>query len=452
MERETSYRDHVKAILTLGLPLIGSHLAQILVGTTDTVMMGWYGVTELAALVLGSTYFFVMFIVGSGFAGAVMPMVAEAAASGQDRQVRRVTRMGLWLSIGYSIAVVPVFVWSDPILRLLGQEADISALAQTYLSIVVIGMIPALMIMTLKSYLSALELTIALLLGNIGVAVLNGLINYALIFGNWGAPEMGVTGAAIGSVLSNLFGALALAIYAIIRTPEHALFKRFWRIDPEAFLRVFHLGWPISLTLLAESGLFSASAIMVGWIGATELAAHGIALQLAAITFMVHLGLSSVATIRAGRALGRKEMTSLRDGARTVTAMSLVFALATIILFVTAPEMLISLFLDPNDPDRFEILSIGVTLMAMAALFQLADGGQAIGLGLLRGVLDTRVPMIIATISYWVIGVSCSYLLSQPMGLGAPGVWLGLVVGLSCAGILLNWRFWRRFGAVNTTV
>ena len=306
MKKELSYRDHVRAILLLGVPLIGSHLAQILIGVTDTVMMGWYGVTELAALVLGSTCFFVFFILGSGFANAVMPMVAEAAASGNERQVRRVTRMALWLSIAFGVLVAPVFLWSGSILQFLGQDADVTMLSQTYLGIVVAGMIPALVTLVLKSYLSALELAVALLWVTIGAAVLNGLVNYALIFGNWGFPELGVRGAAIASVLSYLLGAAALMVHAIIRTPEHALFQRFWRPDREALRQVFRLGWPISLTLLSEVGLFAAAAVMIGWVGTTELAAHGIVLQLAAITFMVYMGLGGVATIRAGRALGRR--------------------------------------------------------------------------------------------------------------------------------------------------
>ncbi len=444
MKKELSYRDHVRAILLLGVPLIGSHLAQILIGVTDTVMMGWYGVTELAALVLGSTCFFVFFILGSGFANAVMPMVAEAAAYGNERQVRRVTRMALWLSIAFGVLVAPVFLWSGSILQFLGQDADVTMLSQTYLGIVVAGMIPALVTLVLKSYLSALELAVALLWVTIGAAVLNGLVNYALIFGNWGFPELGVRGAAIASVLSYLLGAAALMVHAIIRTPEHALFQRFWRPDRDALRQVFRLGWPISLTLLSEVGLFAAAAVMIGWVGTTELAAHGIVLQLAAITFMVYMGLGSVATIRAGRALGRKDRQALVDGGRMTTLLSLCFALMTVAVFLGFPEFLIGLFLNPQEPARLAILEIGAPLLALAALFQLADSAQAIGLGLLRGVQDTRVPMIIAAFSYWGVGVSGSYILSQPLGMGAPGVWMGLVAGLTSAAILLNLRFWRQ--------
>ncbi len=448
MQRQRSYRDHARAILVLGLPLIGSHLAQILIGVTDTVMMGWYGVTELAALVLGSTFFLLMFLLGSGFANAVMPMVAEAAASGNERQVRRVARMALWLSLAYAVLIVPVFLWSGTILRFLGQEPQVADLAQLYLRIAVAGMGPALITMVLKSYLSALERTVALLWVTIGAAVINGIANYALIFGNWGFPELGVAGAGIASVVSNLLAALALAVHVARATPEHALFHRFWRSDWEALGRVFRLGWPISLTMLSEVGLFSASAIMVGWVGTTELAAHGIALQLAAITFMVHLGLSGVATIRVGRAVGRGDQAGLADGGRVVTALSVLFALVAALVFLGFPEALIDLFLDPAEPARAEILRIGAILLALAAVFQLADGAQAIGLGLLRGVQDTRAPMVIAGVSYWGVGATCSYVLSQPLGLGAPGVWIGLVAGLTCAAVLLNLRFWRRLAGV----
>jgi MATE family multidrug resistance protein len=224
--------------------------------------------------------------------------------------------------------------------------------------------------------------------------------------------------------------------------PEHALFRRLWRADPQMLARVFLLGWPIGLTALSEVGLFAASAVMMGWLGTVPLAAHGIAVQLAAITFMVHLGLSNVATIRAGNAFGRHDPGNMERGARVVTGLSLLFAVSTIALYLTLPEPLLSLFMQDNEPLRPEILSIGVGLLAMAALFQLVDGAQVIALGLLRGVQDTRMPMIFAALSYWAVGVPASYLFGFVLGLGGVGVWLGLVVGLACAAVLLSVRFW----------
>lgn len=438
-----TYPEHGRAILGLGLPLIGGHLAQMAIGVTDTVMLGWYGVEALAAVTLGSTFFFVLFIFGSGFAWAVMPMVASYDAEGDEVGLRRATRMGLWLSLGFGLAALPVMVWSDPVLRALGQSETLAADASAYLSVAGFGIVPALLVMVLKSYLAALERTQVVLWITVLSAVVNGLINYALIFGNWGAPELGIRGAAIASVATQAVGLVGVTAYARLALPHHAVFQRLWRPDWQMLRQVFRLGWPIGLTSLSEVGLFAASAVMIGWLGTVPLAAHGIAMQLASITFMIHMGLSNVATIRVGNAYGRHDPAHMEKGAVVVTALSLAFAAATIVLFVTLPEPLISIFMQDDEPQRPQILAIGTGLLAMAALFQLVDGAQVIALGLLRGVQDTRVPMICAALSYWGVGIPCSYLFGFVLEMGGIGVWLGLVVGLGVASVLLSARFWR---------
>jgi MATE family multidrug resistance protein len=431
--KNMSYPAHAKAVATLGLPLVGGHLAQIAIGVTDTVMLGWYGVDALAAVTLAASYFFVLFLMGAGFAFAVMPMVATFDAEKDEVSIRRVTRMGLWLSIAYSVAIMPIMIWSESLFLFLGQEPTVAADAQQYLRIAGFGMFPWLVAMVFKSYLAALERT---------QVVCNGLINYALIFGNWGAPEMGIQGAAIASVFTQLIGMLGVVVYAILVLPQHQLFVRFWRADWEMLMRVFRLGVPIGFTGLSETGLFTATAVMMGWLGTVPLAAHGIALQCAGITFMLHLGISNVATIRAGNAFGRGDREHLAKGAYIVFAMSLVAALLTIIGFLLWPEPLVLAFMQPSEPARDQILIIGVGLLAMAALFQLVDGAQVIALGLLRGVQDTKVPMYMAAFSYWGIGMPCSYIFGFVLGYEGIGVWMGLVVGLASAAILLSVRFW----------
>jgi len=437
-----TYRGHARAIAILGLPLIGGHLAQISISVTDTVMLGWYGVEALAAVTLASSYFFVLFLMGSGFGWAVMPIVAAAAAESDDTSVRRSTRMGLWLSLGFSVVAMPALWWSEPILLALGQGADVASLAADYLRIAGWGLFPALLVMALKSYLAALERTQIVFWIAVAAALVNGAGNYALIFGHWGAPELGVTGAAIASVLTHLLSLGAMIVYAVRALPEHSLFQRFWRPDPEMLARVFRLGVPIGLTSLSETSLFTASAMMMGWLGTIPLAAHGIALQLAALTFMVNVGLSNAATVRAGNAYGRRDRAHMARGAVVVIVMSLAVSVLAMMLFLILPEHLLSLFMQPDDPDRLAIVSIGVGLLAVAALFQLVDGAQVVALGLLRGVQDTGVPLLIAVLSYWGVGMPVSYLLGFVWGMDGVGVWLGLVMGLACAGVLLMARFW----------
>ncbi|MCU9837860.1 MATE family efflux transporter [Ruegeria sp. WL0004] len=444
MTQMMTYGGHARAIAVLGLPLIGGHLAQFAIGLTDTVMLGWYGVEALAAVTLGHSYFFVLFLMGAGFGWAVMPMVAAAAAERDETSIRRATRMGLWASLIFATLAMPLLIWSQPILLALGQETEIAAMAAEYLRVAGWGMIPALMVMVLKSYLAALERTQVVFWITVLAVFVNAAANYALIFGNWGAPELGITGAAIASICTQAVSLVAVVAYALWVLPQHTLFRRFWRPDTEMLRRVVRLGVPIALTNLAEVSLFSASAVMMGWLGAVPLAAHGIAIQLAAATFMVHLGLSNAATIRAGNAYGRRDREHMARGGKVVIAMSLMMSLATITLFLTCAEPLISLFMEPDDPNRPQILAIGAGLLAMAALFQLVDGAQVMALGLLRGVQDTTVPMVMAAVSYWVVGIPASYGLGFLLGWEGIGVWAGLVLGLFFAGILLMARFWGR--------
>ena len=445
MKAAASYSSHARALLALGLPLIGSHLAQMALHVTDTVLLGWYGVAELAAVVLGTSFFFVVFILGSGFGIAVMGMVASALGRGDETQVRRETRMGLWLSLLYSLLAYPAFWFTGPILTALGQEPQIAQLAQDFLRIAGLGMMPALIIMVLKSYLSALERTQVQLWITLCGVIFNFCVAWALIFGHWGAPEMGVRGAALASLATQFTGAVLLGLYATFEPASRRfrLFQRFWRPDWTILVRVFRLGAPIGLTGLAESCLFVAASLMMGWIGTVELAAHGIAMELAALAFMVHLGISNAVTVRVGRAEGEADPQAMRDSAIVATGLSAGFAAVMILLFLTLPQLLISPFLDEAKPEAADILAFGTVLLAMAALFQFFDAMQVVGLGLLRGVQDTAAPMWIAALSYWVVGVPASYLLAFPLGLGGPGLWLGLAIGLAVAAVLLLLRFWR---------
>jgi MATE family multidrug resistance protein len=446
MSQSLTHPQHAKALLVLGLPLIGSHLAQMLLHVTDMILLGWYGVTELASVVMAGSCFFVVFIMGSGFAQAIMPMVAQAMGRGDEVQVRRDTRMGLWLSILFGLASYPIFWTSGSWLIAFGQDPQIAQLGQDFLRIAGFGMVPALVIMALKSYLAALGRTQVVLWSTMIAVVINVMVAYSLIFGAWGLPELGVRGAAIASLLVQTINAVILAVYAAVLPalrPFH-LFQRFWRPDWQALNQVFRLGWPIGMTGLAESGLFQAATLMMGWIGTVELAAHGIAMQAASLTFMVHLGLASATTVRTGRFAGAQDAKSMRDGAKVAIAMSLVFGLITVALFLIFPSQILALFTDASKPDAAAIIGFGTHLLVMAALFQLADAMQAMALGLLRGIRDTRVPMWAAWISYWLIGIPTAYIFAFPMGFGGIGLWAGLVVGLLAAAISMMTRFWMR--------
>lgn len=441
----TGFRTNARAVLVLGLPLVGSHVAQIGLHVSDTVMLGWYGVTDLAAGALGATVFFTLFTLGAGFAQAVMPLVATCAASGDDTDVRRVTRMGMWLSLAYSALVLPLFIFASPILGALGQEPEVARLGGDYLAIVGIGMAPTLLVMVLKSYLAALGRTQVILWVTVGAVFVNIAINWLLIFGNLGFPELGVRGAAIASVSVQAATLLAMLGYAALLPAlrHYQLLVRFWRADWAALWQVNKLGLPIGLAMLAEAGMFAASAVMMGWLGERPLAAHSIALEVTAVFFMVHLGLANAATVLVGRAKGRGDPAGLRAVAGAAVILSLAFAVATMVFYWVFAENVVGWFLKPDDPERNLILPLGASLLMIAAVFQLADAGQAMAMGFLRGIHDTRQPMIIAAVSYWLVGLPAGYGLGFVAGYGGQGIWMGLIFGLTAAAVALHARFWR---------
>ena len=437
------YKSHFKATLSLGLPLIGSHLMQMVPGLTDTIMLGWYGVDELAASVLAHSLFFIILIVGSGFAITVMPMVASAAAIDDKTSVRRSVRMGLWISIIYSIFFIPILLFSENLFLILGQEEHLAKSAQTYLRIAGWSIVPGLLIMVLKSFFSALERPNVVLLSLIIGGMVNIILNYTLIFGNFGMPELGLTGAAIATLVTTILSILILLYFCLFKDEysSYLIFNNIWRLDIEAFKEVFKLGLPVGITMLAESGLFSATAVMMGWLGTNALAAHGIAIQISGITFMIYLGLANAGTVRVGRAVGRVDNPGLKLASISVIILTIGAVLIVAFTFLSVPKPLLMLFLSPSHVDTPSIILIGVPLLAIAAIFQIADGLQVVVLGLLRGLKDTAIPMVITTICYWGVGIPCSYLFGFVFNWGGNGIWFGLVIGLTLASAFLSSRY-----------
>jgi len=441
-----AWPTQVRATLALGLPLIGAQLAQMAINVTDTVMIGWLGAEPLAASVLATQLVFLFFIMGMGFGLAAMPLAAQAHGRNDIRGLRRAIRMGMWMILLLaSLSMVPLW-FTERFLLYLGQEETTAALAGHYMRVAQWLLFPALLITVFRSYLSALERAHVVLWVTVAGALVNALLNYVLIFGHFGAPRLEIIGAAIASVGSNLVMLAVLIAYCGSNRSlaKYELFVRFWRADWGALFQLLKLGWPISATIIAEVALFSAASVMIGWIGTIELAAHGIALQLAGVAFMVPLGLSNAATVRIGNAFGRRDWIGLGRAARVTVGLSVAATLVSAMLFWLFPDTLIGWYLDSGNPDAGAVLAHAVPLLAIAAAFQLADGLQAVGSGMLRGLSDTRVPMIIAVVSYWIVGLPLGYLLGIHYEFGARGVWWGLAAGLIVSAAAMNWRFAMR--------
>lgn len=447
---DNSWAAHYRASILLGIPLIGAQLAQLAINTTDVILVGKLGTTHLAAIVLATQVYFTVFIFGSGFTNAVVPLAAQAQGRGDTVSVRRSVRMGMWVAILYSILTAPVLWLVEPILVAAGQQPAVAALASEYLHIAQWAMFPSLLFMVLRAFLSGLERASVILYVTILTLILNAFLCYLLIYGRWGFPALGIEGAAIAALMVSALSFIITAWY-IQRVPElhsYNLFVRFWKPDWPVFFEVVALGAPIALTILAETGLFMAASLLMGRLGTTELAAHGIAMQFASLAFMIPVGLSQVAAVRVGLSAGRHDLEGIKRAAITILTLGAGCSVVGSLIFALYPRELATLYLDTGRPDAAEVLAYVGPLIILAGVFQLTDGMQAIASGLLRGLKDTKIPMLLALISYWPIGFVFAWVFAFPLGFGGIGVWIGFVVGLLAAAVFLNYRFYRIYRAL----
>ena len=434
------------AMTALALPLIGSQLAAIAMATTDVVMMGWLGPTQLAAGALSNAVYMPVMHFGFGVMAAVTPMAAQALGARDFRGVRRSVRQGLWVAAAFGVLFAMPLWQSGLIFTSLGQKPELADLAQGYLRAVLWGLIPLLWVIVLRGFLTALARPRAVLVVMvIGIGV-NALGNYALMFGHFGFPRLELVGAGISTAVVDVFMALALIAFVLWdrRLRRFFLFARFWRTDWPRFVEVVRLGAPIGLMILAESSLFGAAGILMGLIGTAELAAHAIALQCAAVAFMVPLGISQAVTARVGLAAGARNRAGIGRAGWVAIGLGIACTLISAAIFWFAGEWLVGLFLDRGDAGNGPVIRLAVSFLVIAALFQLVDGSQAIGAGALRGLRDTRVPMLLAIFGYWMVGFPASATLAFSFGLGGRGVWIGLAAGLTVVAVLAVWRFHRR--------
>ncbi len=430
----------------LSLPLVGSQLAAIAMATTDVIMMGWLGPTQLAAGALGSAIYMPIMHFGFGVATAVAPMAAQALGARDFRGVRRSIRQGFWVAAAFG-AIFAVPLWqSGHIFVLVGQKPELAALAQGYLRAALWGLIPLLWVIVLRGFLTAHARPRAVFVVMVVGIGVNALGNYALMFGNFGFPRLELVGAGLSTSVVDAFMALALIAFVLRdrRFRRYVLFARFWRSDWPRFVEVVRLGTPIGLMVLAESSLFGAAGLLMGLIGTAELAAHAIALQCAAVAFMVPLGISQAVTARVGLAVGARDHDGIGRAGWVGLWLGIAFTSISAAVFWLAGESLVGLYLDIDDARNAPVVGLAVSFLLIAALFQLVDGAQVIGAGALRGLRDTRVPMFLAIFGYWIVGMPTSAALAFWLDLGGQGIWIGLAVGLTVVAALVVWRFHRR--------
>jgi len=440
------WRSDILPTLALGLPLAGAQLAQMAINTTDVLMIGRLGAEELAASVLAFNFYMLLWFFGMGVLQAVIPLAARARGQRKPRDLRRAVRMGFWVSVLFCIPVWIVLLFIEPILVALGQEPRLAELAGLYMFYLQWTMLPALLIMAVRGFLTVMERTQVVLLATIAGAIVNAILDYLLIFGEFGFPRLELVGAGIASVFSAATTCLFLFAYALLhpKLRRYYILGRIWRSDWPVFFQIVRMGTPIALTIIAEGSLFTASSIMIGWLGTLPLAGHGIALQIASLTFMVPVGLSVAAMTRVSLAAGRGDHAGIGRAGWTSLSVTMLFMGSFAVLFWTIPETLVGFYLDLDDPQAQDVLSYGASFLLVAALFQLADGGQIIGVNNLRGLGDTTIPLFYALFGYWIVGISLSLGLGFLAGWGGVGVWCGLAGGLASVAVLANRRFANR--------
>ena len=447
----TLWRTELGATLRLAAPLAAANLLQMLVYAIDVIFVARLGETALAASSLATTLFGLMMWCLIGLTGACAPLIAAELGRRAHavREVRRSVRMALWLAVGTGALAMLVSAKGEALLLLSGQDAEVSRLAGDFLAILLWATIPNIMAGVLRNFVSALGRPV-FATAITGLAILvNALGNYVLVFGNWGAPALGLDGSAISSVITALImlGAYVLAIRADRRLRRYALFGRWWRPEWSRLRDLLRIGLPISLIIMAEGGLFSSAAFLMGLLGQAELAGHTVALQVAALAFQIPFGVGQAATIRVGYHYGAGNVAAIAAAGKAAVLLAVSYMIIPAALMILTPRFVLSLYVDPAAPANAAMVGHAVGFLAIAAAFQLFDGLQAVLAGTLRGLQDTRMPLILALIGYWLIGFTTSVMLGFFTPLAGNGIWLGLAAGLIVVSILLASR-WRRRAAL----
>ncbi len=442
----------LRATLVLGWPLVLTNLAQIALTTTDTIVLGRVGPSALAAGTLGVNLYFAILIFGIGVVTATSPMMAEAFGRKLHtvRDVRRTFQQGLWTA---ALIAAPswILLWhTEAILILFDQEPRLAADAQIFVRELQWGLLPTLGFIVLRSFVAALERPLWALLVTAVAILFNIVANWALVFGHLGLPALGLRGSGMATTLSNtfLFVGLALAVTLAHKFRRYRLFGNWWRADPPRLRELWRMGLPIGAALAFEITVFNAAVFLMGQFGTAAIAAHAIAIQIASTSFMVPMGLAQAATVRVGRAFGAGDRDGVARAGWTAFALAITFMASTSVAILTAPRLLIAAFIDVADPANAAVVELASSFLVCAAIFQIADGAQVVGAGMLRGLQDTRVPMIYAGLGYWGLGMSLSLLFAFRLGFGGVGIWIGLASGLAAVAVLMigRWLLRERLG------
>jgi MATE family multidrug resistance protein len=435
----------IRAFLKLAMPLASAQVAQALTGFVDTLMMGRLGQTSLAAGGLAVMIFMGALMTGIGMVSSVSPLAAEAYGAEQPRRVGAITWQGLWLAGLIALPVMPMMGHLEALMRSLGQDATVIPLVDVYLEAARWGFFPALGFAVLRCTVTAVSNARPILIIMVVANGFNVFGNYVLAFGKLGFPAMGLAGLAIASTLSHGIMFLTLGGYIFYHRDRglspYRLFARPVNLQPRLLRQLLVIGFPIGVVTILENGLFTVMTLMIGTLGTHVLAAQQLALQTVVIVFMLPLGMSYAATARVGQWYGRRDWPGVRRAAQVSIGCTMTVMVLAGGVFVLFPKPLLSMYLDVNDPVNQAVLQPGMAMLVVAGYGQLFDGLQRTANGLLQGLQDTRVPMMLSFMAYWLVGLLAGYWLGFHTPLAGIGIWIGAYLGLAFAAIAYLWRF-----------
>jgi MATE family multidrug resistance protein len=446
-EGKAAWRGEVRAMLSLAWPLMLANVTTQAITATDVLLMGRLGATQLAAatLALNLTYTFNLLLMGLVTASSPMMATALGQRFNAVRDVRRTFRAGLWLMV-FSLPPYWFLLWHvGSFMRTFGIAEDLASQGETFLRAYMWCTAPWLLFQLFRNFVSAMERPRAVLWFSASGIALNAVLSWSLIFGHFGLPALGLVGGGLGSTLTWLALSLGFGAYIAVdrQFRRFHLFGNWWRFDAQRTLAMIKLGAPIGITMALEMGVFALAAYFMGWLGASAVAAHAIALQISAITFMVPLGLGQAATVRVGLALGRGDEAGITRAGWTAWTMGVGFMGLMAVCMWTFPHQLVTLFL-ADVPANAAVIALAISFLRVAAAFQLVDGGQVIGAGMLRGLHDTRWPLIFALVGYWVVGLGIGVWLGFGVDWKGVGIWIGLASGLAVVAVLMLARWLMR--------
>jgi MATE family multidrug resistance protein len=433
-----TYKKHISRTLTLAIPVIIGQLGLIMMGVVDSLMVGELGADYLAAAALANHIVILILIIGLGVSMAVTPLVAISIGGGKRDEAQNLFKQSLVVNFAFGIIMTILILISSELIPYLNQPPLVTKYASSYTKILAISIIPWMIYQSYKQFIEGLSITHPPMVVTIIANIVNVFVNWLLIFGNFGFPKLELDGAGIATSASRIFMVIVMIIYVNKS-------KRFQEFDVSLIVRKFNnsvikkilrLGLPSGFQYFFEVGAFSFAVVMVGWLGAKSLAAHQIAINLASISFMAVTGISAAGGIRVGHAVGMGDINETRRAGFSAVIVSASIMFCAGLIFVTLRNYLPSLYISDQD-----VISIASSLLVIAALFQLSDGTQAVGIGILRGLTDVKAPTLITFIAYWIIGLPVGYILGFIFELGVQGVWIGLLIGLTVSAIMLTLRF-----------